>query len=108
MLEIVQRAETRANIAALEARARQRFADLARRHQRLYAPATILGGIATLTLADPTLAATLSKRLFDRGILMHSTSTTTPHVAKFLPVLTANPDIIDEIANALDHIAQDQ
>ncbi len=105
VLEIAQRPVTVANIAALESRARQRFAELTRRHQGTYAPATILGGIATLTLADPSLAATLSKRLFDRGILMHSTSTTTPHVAKFLPVLTATPNIIDEIADALDQVA---
>lgn len=105
VLEIVQRPQTIANIAALEAATRQRFAALIQRHQGIFTPATIQGGIATIGLADPSHAAVLHKRLFDRGVLMHSTSTTAPHVAKFLPVLTAGPAIIDELANALDSAA---
>ena len=37
---------------------------------------------------------------------MHSTSTTAPHVAKFLPVLTADLTIIDDLATALDSAAR--
>jgi putrescine aminotransferase len=106
VLEIAQRPDTGANIAALESRARQRFAELIRRHQSVFAPATILGGIATIGLVQPAHAARLSKLMFNHGVLMHSVSTTPPHVAKFLPVLTANTAIIDELADALDQAAR--
>ena len=106
VLEIVQRPETRANIAALEAATRHRFATLVQRHQSIFTPATLQGAIATIGLVQPAHAPRLHKLLFDRGVLMHSTSTTEPHVAKFLPVLTANPTIIDELATALDSAAQ--
>jgi adenosylmethionine-8-amino-7-oxononanoate aminotransferase len=105
VLEIAQRAQTTAKIAALEARTRERFAALIRRHQSVFTPATILGGIATIGLVQPDHAARLPKLLFDRGVLIHSTSTTAPHVAKFLPVLTATPTIIDDLSNALDSAA---
>ncbi len=106
VLEIAQRPQTIANIAALEAATRQRFATLVQRHQGIFAQATIQGAISTIGLVQPAHAPRLHKLLFDRGVLMHSTSTTEHHVAKFLPVLTADPAIIDELANALDSAAQ--
>lgn len=111
VLEIVQRPDTIANIAALEARTRQRFAELIRRHHSVFAApsnngATIQGGIATIGLANAAHAATFSKHIFDRGVLMHSTSTTSPVIAKFLTVLTASSTIIDELADALDSAAR--
>lgn len=106
VLEIAQRPETIANVAALEAATRQRFATLIQRHQSIFTQATLQGGIATIGLVQPAHAPRLHKLLFDRGVLMHSTSTTEPHVAKFLPVLTANPAIIDDLATALDSAAQ--
>ena len=106
VLEIVQRPATIAHIHAIESRTRDRFAELCRRHQGIFTPTTIQGGIATIGLVDPAHAPCLGKLLFDRGVLMHSTSTTAPHVAKFLPVLTADLAIIDDLAAALDGAAR--
>ena len=106
VLEIAQRADTRANVAAIEAQMRLRFGDLVRRHQSVFTSSTMLGGIATIGLVQPAHAARFSKLMFDHGVLMHSVSTTPPHVAKFLPVLTATPSIIDELAAALDAAAR--
>ena len=106
VLEITQRPATLAHIHEIEARTRDRFAELCRRHQGIFTPATIQGGIATIALVQPDHAPRLGKLLFDRGVLMHSTSTTAPHVAKFLPVLTADLTIIDDLATALDSAAR--
>jgi putrescine aminotransferase len=107
VLEIVTRPETLAGVVALEARMRGRLAGLCQIHPDVYAPGTVLGGVATLRLKNPAHKAIISRDLFARGVLCHSVSTIDPTVVKFFPVVTAGPGVADEIADALDGFARD-
>lgn len=107
VLEIARRPTTLAHVAMLEQRLRAAFDALCRRHQGVFTPGGVLGGVATIGLASPSFAAAIGPALFARGVLCHSVSTTAPRVLKFFPVLTADLAIVDEIAAALDAAARD-
>lgn len=105
VLEIVSRPPTLAHIGALQAHLRDRLATLCQRHQGVFAPGTVLGGVVTLRLLHSAHAKTIGPALFARGVLCHSVSTLAPHVVKFLPVLTGELTIVDEMITALDSFA---
>jgi 4-aminobutyrate aminotransferase-like enzyme len=85
---------------------RARFHGLCQVHNDVYAPGTVLGGIATLRLKNPAHRTMIARELFARGVLCHSVSTIDPRVVKFFPVVTAGPGVADEIADALDDFAR--
>ena len=94
-----------ADVAAIEARFGERFAALRQRHQGVFGPGSIAGGIATIGVADRPTATRMARRLFDLGVLAHSVSVIDPVVLKFMPVLTAGTTVADEIADALEAAA---
>lgn len=107
VVEIVQRAGLATNIAALEARFRDRFARLCRDYQGTFFPGTTLGGIATIGVREPAQQQAIGAALFRRGVLMHSVAAIEPRVAKFFPPLTSDPAVADEIADALADTAEE-
>lgn len=106
VLEIASRPELLANVAALGAAFAMAFRDLCNTWPDIYAPAPIIGGIATIALRDERLAATIKGDLFRRGVFCHSVSEIAPRVVKFFPCLTAEPSIVDLVADALSDVAR--
>jgi acetylornithine aminotransferase len=102
VLEVVSRAETLENVRKISEHLTSRFAELCSRHSDLLAPGTTLGGMLTLRVHDPKRAPSLQRAVHEAGVLCHSVSTITPSVLKFLPVLTIDTAVADEIADAVE------
>lgn len=105
VLELCSDPELQANVKAIEARSREVFGSLVRDHN-IYEPGTNLGAVATLGLRNPEDAKVITAALFNAGVLCHSVSTTEPHVVKFLIPLTASPDVVDVIGDAISAFAK--
>lgn len=106
VLDICGSAAFAANVEALSLRLDARFAELCTRYPEVYAPGAICGGIATIGATNPADAPAIAAHLFGRGVLCHSISLVAPALIKFFPVLTADPTIADEIADALEDFAR--
>jgi acetylornithine aminotransferase len=103
--ELAQRPALVENVARLERALAGRFSDLCERYPDVFVPAWIKGGIAALGLRDSSAARIARGELFRRNVLCHSLSEIKPDVIKFLPCLTAGPDVVDEMSAALADFA---
>lgn len=106
VLEMANRPALLDNVAMLEAAFRDAFLKLCEAFPETYAPAPVLGGIATLALRDEALACRMKGELFRRGVFCHSVSEIAPRVVKFFPCLTADPAIAEDVADALADVAR--
>ncbi len=82
-----------------------RLDSLCRRHGNMFSKGHGFGAVFTLQINDPDLAPALYKAVFDEGVLCHSYAVIDPCVLKFLPPLTIDSDVIDEIHDAVDRAA---
>lgn len=105
VLDLCSSPALQANVKAIETRSREVFAALVRAHN-VFETGTNLGAIATLGLRSPDNANVITAALFNEGVLCHSVSTTEPHVVKFLIPVTASPDVVDVIGDAISAFAK--
>jgi acetylornithine aminotransferase len=107
VIEIIQRKELLDNVSALERALTREFNSLSERFPSVFAPGWVLGGIAAIRLLEESTAREIRTALFKRGVMCHSVSQIEPRVVKFFPCLTSDPQVVDEIAEALAAFATD-
>jgi putrescine aminotransferase len=105
VVEIIQRKELLENVARLEQALTRQFDSLCERFPSVYSPGWVQGGIAALGLRDLGTARRIRADLFKHGVMCHSVSEIEPYVVKFLPCLTSEAQVVDELADALRDIA---
>jgi acetylornithine aminotransferase len=105
VIEIIQRKDLLANVARLEQALSGQFQALCERFPSVYAPGWVLGGIAALGVRDAQAVRRIRADLFKRGVMCHSVSEIEPGMVKFLPCLTSEVQVVDELAQALGDIA---
>jgi putrescine aminotransferase len=106
VVEMVQRPELLANVGKLQAGLRHRFELLVQEHPEVYTQGWVTGGIAALGLRRVDDVRDIRAALFRQGVLCHSVSEIEPRVVKFLPCLTSDAAVIDEIGAALSAYAR--
>jgi putrescine aminotransferase len=107
VVEIVQRPDLVANVKRLEALLKQEFSALCAEYTQVFAPGSVLGGIATIGLRQPSAREAIQPALFKLGVMGHSVSMIEPAVIKFLPCLTSEPSVVTELADALRGFARE-
>jgi putrescine aminotransferase len=107
VVEIIQRPDLQANVKNIEALLRREFAALCDEFPGVFAPGSILGGIATLGLCEVNARDRIQPALFRRGVMCHSVSLIEPAVVKFFPCLTSDAGMVAELAEALRGFAFD-
>ncbi len=105
VVEIIQRPDLLANVQRLEASLRKAFSDLCAEFHHVFAPGSVLGGMATIGLRQPCAREAIQPALFRRGVICHSVSLIDPAVIKFFPCLISEPDMVTELADALRSFA---
>jgi acetylornithine aminotransferase len=107
VVEIIQRPDLQANVKNIEALLRREFAALCEEFPGVFAPGSVLGGIATLGLCAANARDRIQPALFRRGVMCHSVSLIEPAVVKFFPCLTSDAGMVAELADALRGFAFD-
>jgi putrescine aminotransferase len=107
VIQIIQRPALAANVKLLESTLEHELTALVNEFSDVFMPGTVLGAIATLGLRDASTRSSFLDSLFQRGVMAHSVSAIAPCVVKFLPCLTSDATVVEQLVAALRTCALD-